>query len=160
MGDRKAALEEANKILEDYRKNINKYLGWVNEKPERMRELQNIYVVNGETFINEKIVSTISSIIVSGLVNSEKPLLVFAKVEKEEAAKFSARSTASGISKGIDLSQVMRLASKMFDGKGGGHNIAAGAQVPLSKVDEFIKTVDELVGKQLRGEKIAGDSNA
>ncbi len=26
MGDRKAALEEANKILEDYRKNINKYL--------------------------------------------------------------------------------------------------------------------------------------
>jgi single-stranded-DNA-specific exonuclease len=160
MGDRKAALEEANKILEDYRKNINKYLGWVNEKPERMRELQNIYVVNGETFINEKIVSTISSIIVSGLVNSEKPLLVFAKVEKEEAAKFSARSTASGISKGIDLSQVMRLASKMFDGKGGGHNIAAGAQVPLSKVDEFIKTVDELVGKQLRGEKIAGDGNA
>jgi single-stranded-DNA-specific exonuclease len=160
MGDRKAALEEANKILEDYRKNINKYLGWVNEKPERMRELQNIYVVNGETFINEKIVSTISSIIVSGLVNNEKPLLVFAKVEKDEAAKFSARSTAAGIGKGIDLSQVMRLASEMFDGKGGGHNIAAGAQVPLSKIDDFIKTVDELVGKQLRGEKIAGDSNA
>ncbi len=160
MGDRKAAVEEANKILEDYRKNINKYLGWVNEKPERMRELQNIYAVNGETFINEKIVSTISSIIVSGLVNSEKPLLVFAIVEKEEAAKFSARSTASGISKGVDLSQVMRLASEMFGGKGGGHNIAAGAQVPLSKIDEFIKTVDELVGKQLRGEKLAGDSNA
>ena len=160
MGDRKEALEEANKILEDYRKNINKYLSWVNEKPERMRELQNIYVVNGETFINEKIVSTISSIIVSGLVNNEKPLLVFAKVEKEEAAKFSARSTVSGISKGVDLSQVMRLASEMFDGKGGGHNIAAGAQVPFSKIDDFIKTVDELVGKQLRGEKIAGDSNA
>ena len=79
MGDRKAALEEANKILEDYRKNINKYLGWVNEKPERMRELQNIYVINGENFINEKIIGTVSSIIVSNLVNSEKPLIAYAK---------------------------------------------------------------------------------
>ena len=26
MGDRKAALEEANKVLEEYRKSINKYL--------------------------------------------------------------------------------------------------------------------------------------
>jgi single-stranded-DNA-specific exonuclease len=160
MGDRKASLEEANKILEDYRKNINKYLGWVNEKPERMRELQNIYFVNGESFINEKIVSTISSIIVSGLANNEKPLLVFAKVEKEEQAKFSARSTAAGINKGVDLSQVMRLASEMFGGKGGGHNIAAGAQVPLSKIDDFLRTVDDLVGKQLKGEKIAGYNNA
>jgi RecJ-like exonuclease len=54
MGDRKAALEENNKILEEYRKNINKYLGWVMEKPERLRELQNIYVIYGENFINEK----------------------------------------------------------------------------------------------------------
>ena len=69
MGDRGAALEESNKILEDYRKNINKYLGWVTEKPERMRELQNIYVIYGENFINEKIIGTVSSIIVSGLAN-------------------------------------------------------------------------------------------
>jgi single-stranded-DNA-specific exonuclease len=160
MGDRKAALEEANKILEDYRKNINKYLSWVMEKPERMRELQNIYVVNGESFINEKIVSTISSIIVSGLANSEKPLIVFANVEKEQAAKFSARSTEAGISKGINLSQIMRVASEMYGGKGGGHNIAAGAQVPLDKIEEFVKTVDELVGKQLRGEKVGSDNHA
>jgi single-stranded-DNA-specific exonuclease len=160
MGDRKAALEEANKILEDYRKNINKYLGWVMEKPERMRELQNIYVVNGESFINEKIVSTISSIIVSGLANSEKPLIVFANVEKEQEAKFSARTTEAGISKGVNLSQVMRVASEMYGGKGGGHNIAAGAQVPLDKIEEFVETIDELVGKQLRGEKVGSDNHA
>jgi single-stranded-DNA-specific exonuclease len=160
MGDRKGALDEANKILEDYRKNINKYLGWVMEKPERMRELQNIYVVNGESFINEKIVSTISSIIVSGLANSEKPLLVYANIEKEQLAKFSARSTEAGIRRGVNLSQVMRLAGELQGGKGGGHNIAAGAQVPMNKIDDFIKTVDELIGKQLRGEKIGSDNHA
>ncbi len=160
MGDRKVALEEANKILEDYRKNINKYLGWVNEKPERMRELQNIYVIYGESFINEKIIGTISSIIVSGLANNEKPLIAFANVEKEQATKFSARTTEAAIRKGVNLGEVMRLASEANGGKGGGHNIAAGAQTPIDKVESFIKTVDELIGRQLKGEKLGSNDNA
>jgi single-stranded-DNA-specific exonuclease len=160
MGDRKAALEESNKILEDYRKSINKYLGWVAEKPERMREFQNIYVIYGEDFINEKIIGTVSSIVVSSLPNNEKPLIAFANVEKEQAAKFSARTTEAAISKGVNLGDVMRHASEAYGGKGGGHNIAAGAQVPLDKIEDFVKTVDELVGKQLQGEKLGSDSNS
>ena len=139
MGDRKAALEESNKILEDYRKNINKYLGWVAEKPERMRELQNIYVIYGENFINEKIIGTVSSIIVSSLANNEKPLLAFANIEAEKAAKFSGRTTEAALRKGVNLGDVMRLASEANGGKGGGHNIAAGAQVPLDKIEAFRK---------------------
>ena len=160
MGDRKAALEEANKVLEDYRKSISKYLGWVMEKPERMRELQNIYVIYGENFINEKIVGTVSSIIVSGLPNNEKPLIAFANVEKEQAAKFSGRTTEAAIRRGVNLGEIMRLASEAHGGKGGGHNIAAGAEVPLDKIEGFVRTVDELVGKQLRGEKIGSNSDA
>jgi single-stranded-DNA-specific exonuclease len=160
MGDRKAALEESSKILEDYRKNINKYLGWVAEKPERMRELENIYVIYGENFINEKIIGTVSSIIVSSLANNEKPLLAFANIEAEKAAKFSGRTTEAALRKGVNLGDVMRLASEAHGGKGGGHNIAAGAQVPLDKVIDFVKTADELVGRQLKGEKLAGNSHA
>src|SRR3989304_6161824 len=107
MGDRGAALEEANKVLEDYRKNINKYLGWVMEKPERMKELENIYVVYGENFINEKIIGTISSILSAGLPNTEKPLIAYANVEKEGAAKFSARTNDMVIHKGVNLGNVM-----------------------------------------------------
>jgi single-stranded-DNA-specific exonuclease len=160
MGDRKTALEESNKILDDYRKNINKYLGWVSEKPERMRELQNIYVIYGEAFINEKIIGTVSSIIVSSLANNEKPLLAFANIEAENAAKFSGRTTEAALRKGVNLGDVMRLASEENGGKGGGHNIAAGAQVPLDKLESFIKTADELVGRQLKGDKLAGNNNA
>ena len=54
----------------------------------------------------------------------------------------------------------MMLASEAHGGKGGGHNIAAGAQVPLDKLDAFVKTVDEMVGKQLRGEKIGSNNNS
>lgn len=160
MGDRKAALDEANKILEDYRKNINKYLTWVAEKPERLREFQNIYVIYGENFINEKIIGTVSSILVSSLANVEKPLLAFANIEEEKAAKFSGRTTDAALQKGVNLGDVMRLASEANGGKGGGHNIAAGAQVPLDKIEDFLKLADQFVGRQLKGEKLAGNNTA
>jgi single-stranded-DNA-specific exonuclease len=160
MGDRKAALEESNKILEDYRKSINKYLNWVAEKPERLREMDHIYVVNGEDFVSEKIIGTISSILVSSLPNVEKPLLAYANVPGEGVAKFSARTTELAVHKGVNLGEAMRLAGEQSGGKGGGHNIAAGAQSPLDKIETFVRIANELVGKQLRGEKVAGNNNS
>ncbi len=158
MGDRTAALEEANRVLEDYRKSINKYLFWVMEKPERLKELENIYVVNGEDFVNEKIIGTISSILISSLPNIEKPLIAYAQVPNEGVVKFSSRTTDMAVHKGINLGEVMRLSSEKYEGKGGGHNIAAGAQVALDKVEDFIKLANELLGRQLKGEKIGSDN--
>jgi single-stranded-DNA-specific exonuclease len=160
MGDRASALEEANRVLADYRRNISKYLGWVMEKPERMRELEHIYLVYGETFINEKIIGTISSILVSGLENPEKPLIAFSNIEEENAAKFSARTTDAALSRGVNLGEVMRVASEKYGGKGGGHNVAAGAQVPIDQVENFVNTVNKLVAKQLKGEEIGSNDNS
>ncbi len=159
MGDRASALEEANKMLEEYRRSINKYLGWVMEKPERMKEFKNIYVVYGEDYINDKIVGAISSILSSGLPNSEKPLIAYANVEEEGLAKISARTVDSMTRKGLNLGDIMQVAAERFGGKGGGHNVAAGAQVPREKIGDFIDLVNELVGKQLKGE-IIGSANS
>jgi RecJ-like exonuclease len=160
MGDRGSALEEANNVLQDYRKSISQYLSWVKEKPERLKEFENIYVVYGENFINEKIVGAIASILVSGLTNSEKPLIAYAHVEEEGVAKFSARTTEIAIRKGVNLGYVMRVASEKCGGKGGGHNVAAGAQVPIDYISSFVKSVNDLVGKQLKGEEVGSKDNA
>ncbi|MDI6846596.1 MAG: DHH family phosphoesterase [Candidatus Bathyarchaeia archaeon] len=154
MGDRGSAFEEANKVLREYRRTIGKYLGWVMEKSERMEELENIYVVHGEDFIEDKIVGAISSILSMSLRNPEKPLIMYANVEEEGITKFSARAVDIVTNKGVNLGEVMQVAAEKFLGKGGGHNIAAGAQVPIENVNTFIKLVNELVGKRLRGEKI------
>jgi len=154
MGDRDAALEQANKVLEDYRRSINKYLTWVMEKPERMRELSNIYVVYGEDFINDKIVGAISSILSSSLPNPEKPLIAYANVEGEGLAKISARTVDALTNRGINLGEIMQVAAEKFHGKGGGHNVAAGAQVPVESINDFILIVNELVSKQLKGQNI------
>jgi len=155
MGDRSSALEEANKVLEEYRRTINKYLGWVMEKPERIKELESIYVVDGEDFIDDKIIGAVSSILSASLPNPEKPLIAYAHVKEEGLAKFSARTIDTTVDRGVDLGEVMQVAAEKYSGKGGGHNIAAGAQVSLENVNAFIDMVNKLVGKQLQGEKIA-----
>jgi len=159
MGDRFSALEEANKVLEEYRRTINKYLGWIMEKPERMKELENIYVVYGENFIGDKIVGAISSILSTSLPNPEKPLIAYANVEEEGLAKFSARTIDTLTNKGVNLGDVMQIAAEKCQGKGGGHNVAAGAQIPIEKISDFIEIVNELVGKQLKGEHIGSRNN-
>jgi RecJ-like exonuclease len=157
MGDRGAALEAAINVLEEYRGTISKYLGWVMEKPsERMKEMDNIYVVYGENFIDDKIIGAVSSILSTSLPNPEKPLIAYANVEEENLAKFSARTIDMMVNRGINLGEIMQVAAEKCMGNGGGHNIAAGAQVPIENIDIFIKTVDELVGKQLRGERVGG----
>ena len=160
MGDRKTALQEANQVLDDYRKSINKYLNWVWEKPTRLRELENIYVVNGEDFVSEKIIGTISSILITSLSNPEKPIIAFANVPNEGLAKISSRTTDIAIRGGVNLGIVMRVAAEPLGGKGGGHNIAAGGQVPLDKAEDFVKVANDLVGKQLKGEKVESENNA
>jgi single-stranded-DNA-specific exonuclease len=154
MGDRGQGLEGANKVLEDYRRTINKYIGWVMEKPERVKELENIYVVSGEDFIDDKIIGAISSILSGSLPNPEKPLIAYSNVEGEDVAKVSARTSDMLTSRGLNLGEIMQDAAGRFQGKGGGHNVAAGAQVPMEDIDGFVRIVNELVGKQLKGEKI------
>jgi RecJ-like exonuclease len=160
MGDRGLALEEADRILTEYRRTISKYLGWVMERAERMKEFEYIYVVDGEDFINDKIVGAISSILSSSLPNPEKPLIAYANVKEEGLAKISARTIDIITNKGVNLGEIMQLAAEKCSGKGGGHNIAAGAQVPLEKIGDFVNIVNELVGKQLKGEKVGSRDSA
>jgi RecJ-like exonuclease len=83
-------------------------------------------------------------------------LIAYSSVEGEDIAKISARTSDTVTSRGLNLGEIMQVAAERFLGKGGGHNVAAGAQVPMEDIDDFIRTVNELVGKQLKGEGIEG----
>jgi len=156
MGDRGAALEEASKVLYEYRRTITKYLSWLTEKPGRIEELSSIYAVHGEGIIDDKMIGTLSSILSTNLPKLEKPLIAYSAVQGEEFAKFSARTLDPLVRKGLNLGEILKIAAERYSGRGGGHNIAAGAQVPIKHVDAFIKLVDELVQKQLEGKSLEG----
>lgn len=156
IGDRGVALEKAEAVLQEYRRTLTKYLSWLVEEPGRIDELKNIYVVRGGDFINEKIIGTLSSILSTNLPKPEKPIIAYAAIAEENVVKVSARTLDMLTRKGLDLGEIMRMAAEKFEGKGGGHNIAAGAQVPLENVDAFVKLVDELIEKRM--EEIEGRS--
>ncbi len=80
----------------------------------------------------------------SRYVFSDKPLMV-ANLKKN-AAKISARSN-SRIAEKINLADIMHEAAQGVGGRGGGHKVAAGANIEPDKLDEFIKEVDRLVGQ-------------
>ncbi len=58
--------------------------------------------------------------------------------------------------RGLDLGEILRIAAEKHSGKGGGHNVAAGAQVPNKKIKAFVELVDELVRKQLEEKQRGG----
>ena len=68
----------------------------------------------------------------------------------------SSRGSEPLIQKGLNLGEVMQVAAEKFSGRGGGHDVAAGAQIPIKDVEAFIKVVNDLVKKQLAGEQIGG----
>jgi len=70
---------------------------------------------------------------------SDKPFVAINV--KNGRAKVSARGNDR---LGVDLAEVMRKAAEKVGGRGGGHRVAAGANLDPDKVDEFIKEVDRL----------------
>jgi single-stranded-DNA-specific exonuclease len=154
MGDRKKCLEEAMAVIQKYRSTITKYLRWVTEKPERIEEMDNIYVVRGDGFIDEKVLSPVCTILSTTFTRLGKPIIAYATISGEDQVKVSSRGSEELLQKGLNLGSIMQVASEKYSGRGGGHDVASGAQIPIKNVEAFIKLVDKLVKKQLEGKQV------
>jgi single-stranded-DNA-specific exonuclease len=155
MGDRASSFSEAKQVLLQYRKALSEGLKWLEKVPGRVTEEDSPFVlIKGEDVIDEKIIGAISTILATSRTSeSDKPIVAITKT-KENTVKVSARGTESLINRGLNLGEIMQKASEMVSGSGGGHNIAAGAQIPLGKEEVFLKIVKEMIDKALQaGEK-------
>ena len=79
---------------------------------------------------------------------ADKPLVVVNV--KDDVAKVSSRTTMD-VAEVLDLGEVMRKAAEKVGGRGGGHRVAAGANIPPDGVEEFVREVDRLCCEVLRG---------
>jgi len=78
---------------------------------------------------------------------ADKPFIAL-NIKKDGKVKVSARSNRK-IAEKLDLAEVMRSAAEKVGGRGGGHVVAAGANIDAERIDEFIKEVDRLCCIQL-----------
>jgi RecJ-like exonuclease len=150
MGDRGKCLEEANVALNEYRQAITEILRWIEAHPDRVEEMDSIYVLHGGESVDEKMISAVSTIIMTNMPNAGKPVIAYAAVPSENILKVSARTVDALTSRGFNIGEIMREASEKFSGTGGGHDVAAGAQVPIKNRESFLKYVDELVKDSLK----------
>ena len=148
MGDRSKALEEAMKLLDDYRATLAKHVARAFSEPGVLEERQHVVVLHGRDAMSDRMIAAVASIISSSMVGKRKPLVAYAFSEDGEMAKVSARLPPSGPS--IDVGAVMREAASACSGMGGGHDVAAGARVPVAELEKFLSLVDELVGRAMR----------
>ncbi len=136
MGDRNKMLQEAEKILLEYRKMIRDYMNILSNERWRISDSEKCVMVNGEGVIPETMTGTISSIIAGSPKNAGK-IVILRTNGQEGTIKFSSRKSI-GCKIDVNLSNLMRVGAKKFDGVGGGHDAAAGARITKDKLDEFL----------------------
>ncbi len=151
MGDADS-FKEALKSLTEYRKKIAEYLNWFQEQ-DVLKEKKAIYHFHGGNKIIDKMIGTITSIVTSSnLIKSDKPLIGIAYIkDAENMSKISARGFPELIEKGLDLGEALRETIKNLEieGEAGGHNIAAGGQIPTNLEEKFLETLDTIIEKQI-----------
>jgi single-stranded-DNA-specific exonuclease len=126
MGSEKA-LEAARGVVRGYKRLIANYMRWVEKNPECVRRTGNADYLLADDNINENLIGTIVSMLFKP---SEKTL--FGLANGEDGIKISARS------KDINVRKIVSEAAKVCNGRGGGHEFAAGATIPANARDKFI----------------------
>ncbi len=146
LGDM-TAMEDADRNRSDHRKNISTALSYIKEN-RLLRERRFVQYFDAGPEIRETVVGIVAGILLnSGDAKRELPIFAFA--EADDGIKVSARANRALTDRGLDLSFIMKTASEMVGGYGGGHNVAAGATIPEGKEEEFLDIVEDLVSSQI-----------
>lgn len=149
LGDRLASLDDAKKMLETHRRNLRQGLDFLNAA--KVESLENLYHFDASGAIDEGIIGVVAGMAYGArIIKSDKSVLAFA-VDRDDGSnlKVSARTNWALVRSGIHLGNAMNECSDQFGGEGGGHDIAAGARIPIEKKNEFLACVNNTFKRQL-----------
>ncbi|MGI6008611.1 MAG: DHHA1 domain-containing protein [Methanomethylophilus sp.] len=148
-----SALKDAERNRDDHRKSIASALSYVktNHLIRRRRYLQ-WFDAGGE--IRDTVVGIVAGMLLgNGDAEGDLPIVAFAV--SDEGVKVSARAPRELVAQGLDLSAAMKEAAEAVGGLGGGHTVAAGAEIPDGKKEAFLDAAEAAIEKQLSG-KVPG----
>ncbi len=148
MGCRGNLLEEAQSVLEEYRRRMAEAMEYA-MKEENRQELNYILVIDGGNVIDDRLISSVASMLSSTGVQGEDKVLL-ALTQSADSIKISARASKNLIDKGLNLGKMLAKAAQLVGGRGGGHDVAAGANIPKNKKALFLLEIDRLIGEELQ----------
>lgn len=147
MGDRDRWLKDALRLLSRHREALRKGIEWVKETG--LEEYPHFYFFHARDVIPAPLVGIVASMVYgSGIVPADKPVVAMA-YDEGDYVKVSARATSTLVRKGVNLANAMRSAAESVGGEAGGHKPAAGARIVRGTEEEFLKRLEEALGRQL-----------
>ena len=133
LGSEKA-LKSARGVVRGYRRLIGNYMKWVENNKESIMQTEHAtYIMAGDN-INDNLIGTIVSMLFRP---SKKTMFGFANAE--DGIKISGRS------KKVDIRRIITEAASICEGRGGGHEFAAGATIPFNTEEKFIEKCEDLL---------------
>jgi RecJ-like exonuclease len=149
LGERRELYRRSLAMLRKHREYLNSCYGWITQNLERIRDEGAVYALHAGGEIDENVIGTVAGMVLNSRILQElKPIIAFAHAEDGEV-KVSARGNRELVERGINLGKAMLYASELVAGEGGGHDVAAGAKIPLGKEEEFLRYVEEKIREQL-----------
>jgi len=149
-GDRGRFLEKALLLLKGHRRVLVDNIKYVQDTGVTEREFLQFF--HGRDVIPENVVGIVAGMVLgSGEVNENLPIIGF--TNSPDGIKVSGRTVRRVVNKGVNLAQALNRASKEVGGGGGGHNIAAGAHIPIGKEEEFLTILEDIIERQIREKK-------
>ncbi len=154
LGDRREKIMvEADQTLAEYRRSLAQYMEALTGNPDRIRELEGIYIIKTEDLVSDRILSVVLSLISAlPLFNHPKPIIGTAP-SRGGKLKVSARCSDAMANQGVNLGVILEQAAETVGGRGGGHVVAAGAVIPVERRDEFLTLVNRFTVNQMGGVK-------
>jgi len=101
------------------------------------------YLLDGREINDEEIIGVVAGMLYSGAISRTKPILAIS-LSEENKTKVSSRATKQLVDAGLNLSKMMKEASVGI-GVGGGHSIAAGANIH-GDINEFLLRCGRFIG--------------
>ncbi len=141
------ALKEAEGNRAEHRKHISSALTFIREN-HLLRERRFIQWFDAGSDIRETVVGIVAGMILSS-AECKRNIPIIAFADSDDGVKVSARANRDLVDRGLDLSFVMKTASGMVGGFGGGHTVAAGATIPPEKKEQFLEIVEDLISSQI-----------
>ncbi len=147
LGDRDEWYRKALHLLSEHREALRRGIEWVERSG--LDELPHLYYFHARDAIPPSLVGIVAGMLYgSGIVPADRPIVGFA-YDEGEYVKVSARASGDLVRKGVDLSVAVRRAAEAVGGEAGGHKPAAGARIRRGEEEEFLRALDEEIGKQI-----------
>jgi len=140
----KEALEEMKSIFAKFREEA---LEQVEKSLNLLRDIGNVMV----TYVDNPFLAGITaSTIAIYVARVKKPVIA---MYRNKEYKISGRATKDLVAAGVDLSKAIGVAAREVGGHGGGHDIAAGGEIPFGREEEFLRIVNSVIGEQVGAAK-------